>query len=296
MRVFFFPYDDLRSFEQLHSIVRPHDIVISYFPCSSVDTVRQFQEKGAKVLSYVSIYKLPVVNELDNALGFYKSNVSKCQVGQNPFWRSVSVEDKENTDSIILKDGDFLRPFDDPFYRQGWYLADLRSETLVNRIYEGVDKLILNTGLDGLFVDNVVSRIVIDKMLNSELLSIRNSVLSNIYGRLKNYSKEKMLFLNAGKNVFNDIIVPADYYVGEYFYPDRKYEELVRNKTETGKKGMGFLAYYKVSGALSDKEITNYLTEIDDFCAVNAISWSFRITNTDSFKKLELCKNLKIML
>jgi len=91
-RVYFFPYYDEANLNLLCDRCRNGDVVVFYFPSMCSPWIKRLKKRGILVLAYISIYKIPVLSELEESKGFSGGVVTKEEVKGSPFWDSVSIK------------------------------------------------------------------------------------------------------------------------------------------------------------------------------------------------------------
>ena len=258
-RVYFFPYYDEANLNLLCDRCRNGDVVVFYFPSMCSPWIKRLKKRGILVLAYISIYKIPVLSELEESKGFSGGVVTKEEVKGSPFWDSVSIKNANNSpdaNSIFRSEnGTPLRPFGREDYKKGWYLAYLVSEELENQIMQGLEGLFNRFRVNGIFLDNVVSKLgafvgskskadtwpirqlkrfgvngifpgnliagllpsVRPKSEETDWLMRQQTILTKIYKRLKGKNPDNLVFLNVGRQILFNPTIPADAYVTESF-------------------------------------------------------------------------------
>ena len=206
-------------------------IVISVFPCLTMDLNNELIQYGAKILPYISIYKSPLISALEYNTYFRCGSPTREEVEQNPYWTSIAING-EGHERVIDKEGHPRRPFNKQTYKRGWFQQCLFRPGCESKIINGVNRL-LDKGFHGIFIDNVITHTTClgrscpgrGKKQHEKQIDI----LSGVYHAVKTQNPENIMVINVGKGHLDNPQIKADIYMTEHFcYSDR-----------TEKKGSG---------------------------------------------------------
>lgn len=285
--VIFFPYNKDKYFDKYEDAILDSDIFIDYFPFLNQKNSRKLKDVGKKWIGYISIYKAPIISQLEKKTGFIGGSPTLEEVEENPYWNSVSL-DKYNYKLIELK-----KPFNKPQYKNGWYVSSLSDAKTRHNILFGINKL-LDFGLDGVFIDNIIDR----KIENN----LQSKVLENIAKTV--HHKNGKIIINVGRQALETLNVAADIYVAENFCygrktnPDKyyfagKHLELKELKKELEKTSLRFtnlktkiLTYTKTPNYLDEEKRVTILNRSQELADDYGFLW------TTSLKEINLIKHL----
>jgi len=305
MRISFFPYCQEDKVEQYRAALLSSDVVIVYFPMLLSDLVGELRCAGVKVLAYVSVYKAPVIAELEYGTGFQGGSPSREEVERNPFWLALS----RRSHFVMDQQGLVKRPFN-KLYKKGWYQLCIWNAACRESALSGLNAL-LQSGLDGVFVDNVVPH---DRCFALHCPgcgmhpdTIQFALLRDLYGLVKSVHDEYLVFLNVGRRYLYQPLCPADVYVIENFcygehtnvnqlYFASRYcrgveqlmVELNRVQSQAFEHGVQLLGYTKITRSLTPMVKRICLEKSLAIAQRCGMLWSTPLSNESLISKHEL--------
>lgn len=270
MQVSFLPYYQ-ESLINRYKRFLESDVVISSFPVLARNSIQELRAKGVKVLAYVSIYKAPLIRELEPNTKFSGGSPAKEEVEINPFWKAIAITG-DGHEVTTDQYGGLVRPFGKADYKKGWYHQCVFRYGLESKIEKGISGMLEVT--DGVFVDNVIPHKVCYgngcRGYGKPTEWTQAKFLSMIYDEVKSADRRNLVFLNTGRAYLLDPRVKADVYVTENFcYGETKpsgfwfagkdqrsdenlFEEIRKIKAGLDSEGIQLLGYTKVGKDRND--------------------------------------------
>jgi hypothetical protein len=271
------------------------DKVIVYFPMLTSALLSHLQGLGVCVLAYISIYKTPVIPELEYATGFNGGSPTREETELNPYWRSVAYTGQGH-ELATSATGMSMRPFNKPAYKRGWYQQCLYRSKCADQVCQGVRGL-LDCGLDGVFVDNVIDHTPCQHSScpgrGQNPCKQQIKVLNTVYDRMKKHNSRSLVWLNAGRShlfkgeVKADVYVTENFCYAEHLAGDRCYfaghtlnsvkaveQELAGVPAKVWKRLLGYTKLHRKG--LSDAELMKRLEVSRDLAIQNGIMWTTR--------------------
>jgi len=305
-----FPYNKLSMFQRYETQLKQSNVVAFYFPGTLMPQVRELQARGIQVMAYISIYKAGLISEVGPGTGFAGGSCDREEITRNPFWQTTSLTPplKRGNGHEVAVDGQGVlrRPFGKKDYKRGWYQVCLHHQTRRLKIEQGVSRL-LDQGLDGVFVDNVIPHApcldTVCRVQATDQTREQVQILNRIYYQLKTYSNPKLVYLNVGKEFLLHPRIHADVYVMENFcYGDRLacYSPRLKDdrlflasqyynsesklltalkqiQRKTSALGIELIGYTKVDPGLPADQITDRLRRSEAIARKAGIQWTTRL-------------------
>ena len=199
MQVSFLPYYQESLINRYKRFLDRSDVVVSNFPMLAQSSVQELRAKGVKVLAYVSIYKTPLIHELEPNTKFSGGSPAKEEVEINPFWKAIAVTG-DGHEVTTDQYGGLVRPFKKANYKKGWYHQCVFRYGLEAKIRKGIAGIL--EVADGVFVDNVIPHQVCYgngcRGYGKPTEWTQTKFLSMIYDEVKSAGRTNLVFLNTG--------------------------------------------------------------------------------------------------
>ena len=141
--------------EHLMPLARGDQMLVVTCPESCPRLVERFTRDGGIVLLYVSVYKAPFIDDVPDDLRRWEGgSPHRSSLLENPYWRGLDLAGHPDW---MLRDGDGepRRPFEAPFYMNGWQQTTALSESYRDAVCHSITEVVRDGRFSGVFVDNV---------------------------------------------------------------------------------------------------------------------------------------------